>query len=97
MFVKKLNKNGQITIPKKILKLLKVNDGDYLTIYHQEKVIVIKTGHPNKHLNQCVINNGRISIPAEIRRILKIHADSPLLVDVSVQDEVILVKHDYSL
>jgi AbrB family looped-hinge helix DNA binding protein len=94
LYIKKLNKKGQITIPKKILKLLKVNDGDYLTIYQQKEVIVIKNKHPNKQLNQCVINNGRISIPAEIRNILKIHAESALLVDVSARDEVILVKQD---
>lgn len=92
MFVKKLNKNGQITIPRKILKILKVNDGDYLTIYQQKDVIIIKNQHLNKQFNQCVINKGRISIPAEIRRILKIHSESFLLMDVSVPEEMILLK-----
>ncbi|XJZ28032.1 AbrB/MazE/SpoVT family DNA-binding domain-containing protein [Bacillota bacterium Lsc_1132] len=84
MLLKRLNKKGQISIPKKIQQQLKIKDGDSLTIFQQKEQIILKSRHPNKRLNQCILSGGRISIPAELRRILNIHIDSDLEMEVSV-------------
>ena len=95
MLLKKLNKKGQISIPKKIQQQLKIKDGDSLAIFQQKELIILKSQHPNQRLNQCILSGGRISIPAELRRILNIHTESDFVMEVSVPDEMILLKQNF--
>lgn len=93
MFLKKLLKNGQVSIPKKIQVQLNIQDGDYLTIYQQTEGIAIKNQHHDPQLNQCIVSNGRISIPVELRRILKIKEQSNFLMEVFISEKKILLRH----
>lgn len=93
MFVKKLRKNGQITIPKKVQEQLNIQNGDFLTVYQQTKgMIAIKNHHHDHKLNQCVFSNGRVSIPVELRRILNIQDRSDLFMEVIIEERKIILK-----
>lgn len=100
MFIKKVNKNGRIWIPKQIQERLNIIDGDSLCIYHDKNVIVVEkmeNFNENNKLNQCVLNKGRVSIPAEIRRILKIKPDTPLIMDTSNSNKKIFLRRSNTM
>ncbi len=82
---KKISKNGQIGIPKQVRKQLNIQNGDFLTIYYDNDVLVIEKWDNQHHnqLNQCIFSNGRVSIPIELRRIHNIELDFPVTMEIS--------------
>ncbi|WP_141432574.1 AbrB/MazE/SpoVT family DNA-binding domain-containing protein [Bacillus sp. 03113] len=92
MYVKRLLKNGQISIPKKVQNQLSLIEGDYLYIYKDQESIVIENKHHNQHLNQCIFRCGRVSIPIELRRLLDISYKTPLVMDASSIQNKIFIK-----
>ncbi|WP_264738037.1 AbrB/MazE/SpoVT family DNA-binding domain-containing protein [Cytobacillus firmus] len=78
MYIKKLSKNGQISIPLALKKKLGVNDGEYIYIYKEARHLLISKHHEDDHLNKVIFRNGKFSIPTELRRVLKIYPNSLL-------------------
>lgn len=89
--IKTLNRNGQITIPKHILRELNFKEGYFVSVYKENQIIVIDQ-QVNDTFNQCVFRNGKVSIPAELRHILKINTNTPLQLDVSPEKQKIFIK-----
>lgn len=92
MLLRKLYKNGQILIPKKITKTLGVENGFPLYIYNINDVIVIEKDNEDKHLNQTTLRNGNITIPSELRKLLKLESGSLLKMEVNVDNKIYLRK-----
>src|SRR5699024_3457458 len=88
----KLFKNGQIRIPKKFQLALDFQVGNYLFIYESQNCIMIEKDHHDETLNQCLFALSRISIPMELRRILDISHSTPLSIDVSSNNDILLIK-----
>lgn len=88
----KLFKNGQIRIPKKFQLTLDFQEGNYLFIYESQNCIMIEKDHHDETLNLCLFTNSRISIPMELRRILEISDSTPLSMDVSISNDILLIK-----
>ncbi|MBT2690867.1 AbrB/MazE/SpoVT family DNA-binding domain-containing protein [Bacillus sp. ISL-47] len=78
MYIKKLSKNGQISLPVALKKTLSVKDGEYVYIYKEAGQLVISRHHEDDHLNKVIFRNGRLSIPMELRKMLKICPNSLL-------------------
>lgn len=92
MFIKRLYKNGQVIIPKKIANKLQINEQTNLSILYENGHIVIDKKNINPDLNQRTLSNGFINIPKEIRDIHGIRTDSYLHVKVDMQSNRILLK-----
>jgi len=72
LYYRRLSKNGQINLPRELLKQIHVVNGDTLYIDYNCTTIKVIKQECNPTLNQCILSNGKISIPAEIRRFLEI-------------------------
>lgn len=81
MYIKKLSKNGQISLPVGLKKNLGLKDGEYVYIYKEAGQLVISRYHEDDHLNKVIFRNGRFSIPMELRKMLKICPNSLLLLE----------------
>lgn len=95
MVINKINKYGQIRIPKQFQKKVNIQNGDLLSIYYHNNSIVVEKwdNHYNlNHFNQCILSCGRVSIPVELRRIYQIKLDEPLTMEVSNEDQKIFLK-----
>lgn len=92
MFIRKLYKNGQVSIPKEITKQLEINEGTILFVDYQEGNIVIDKKNDNSSLNQRTLSNGVINIPKEIRDIHGIGSDRYLLIKADQQSTRILLR-----
>jgi AbrB family looped-hinge helix DNA binding protein len=100
LLIKKINKCGQVLIPKQIQKQLSIQDGDFLYIYYHKGIIVvekIEKQNEKRTLNQCILSNGRVSIPAELRRILKMNLDTHIIMESSISDKKIYLRQSYPL
>lgn len=92
MFYRRLTKTGQVFIPKKMEKQLRLKEGHYLYLYISEENIIIVKHHSNKTLNQCIYRNGKISIPAELRRLVGISFNTPLEITLDEEQDKIIIK-----
>lgn len=90
MYIKRLFRSGQVSIPKEFQKQLNINEGHYLFIYHCNNSIVIEKDHHNKTLNQCIFRKGKVSIPIEIRNLMGIQVGNLLKIQIK-QDKLILL------
>ncbi|MBN8201421.1 AbrB/MazE/SpoVT family DNA-binding domain-containing protein [Bacillus sp. NTK034] len=82
MYIKKLSKNGQISVPLSLKKKLGVNDGEYVYIFMEAGRLLISKHHEDDHLNKVIFRNGKFSIPAELRKMLKICPNSLLRLEI---------------
>jgi len=92
MLLRKLYKNGQILIPKKITQILGIENGFPLYIYIIDDVIIIEQDNKDKHLNQITLSNGNITIPSELRKLLKLDSGSLLKMEVNADNKIYLRK-----
>jgi len=100
LLIKKINKSGQIFIPKQIQNQLEIQNGDSLYIYHHKGIIVVEkmdNQYEKRTLNECLLSNGRVSIPVELRRILQINVGAALIMESSNYDKKIYLKKCYKL
>jgi len=100
LLIKKINKSGQVFIPKQFQKQLEIQDGDSLYIYQHKGMIVVEkmdNQYEKRTLNECLLSNGRVSIPVELRRILQINVDAALIMESSTFEKKIYLKKGYKL
>ena len=96
MYIKKLSKNGQISVPLALQKKLCVNDGEYVYIYMEAGRLLISKHHEDVHLNKVIYRNGKFSIPTELRRMLKIYSNSLLSLEAhSKKGSISITNLDY--
>lgn len=92
MLTRKLYNNGQIILPKKVTKLLDIEDGYVLSIYNIKDTIVIEKDHKDKYLNQATLYNGNLTIPSELRKLLKMDGEELLEMEVCPNRNKIYLK-----
>lgn len=92
MYSRRIQRNGQVSIPKLIQTKLSLTEGEYLFLYKQYHTIVLEKHHANETLNQCIFRDGKVSIPAELRRILGITLETRLSLDYSASRGQIIIK-----
>ncbi|GAA0330683.1 hypothetical protein GCM10008967_21480 [Bacillus carboniphilus] len=89
--IKKIDKNGQITIPKDMLRELNFKDGLFVSVYRRQHLIIIEQ-KVNDAVSQCVLRNGRVSVPVELRYLLKIDNFTRLEVNVCLSTQKVFIK-----
>lgn len=85
MFIRKLYKNGQVSIPKEITKVMNINEDTTLFVDYHQGNIIIETQESDSYLNKRTIYNGVINIPKEIRDLNGIGSDCYLLIEADQQ------------
>ncbi|AQQ55595.1 AbrB/MazE/SpoVT family DNA-binding domain-containing protein [Planococcus lenghuensis] len=60
MHTKKINESGRVVIPKELLKIFQLQEGDYVDITHNETQIIIE---PHRNHYVCAIT-GKITSEA---------------------------------
>ncbi|CAM3683983.1 AbrB/MazE/SpoVT family DNA-binding domain-containing protein [Cytobacillus oceanisediminis] len=92
MYIKKLTKSGQISLPAELYKQAGFKDGEYVTIYKEANQLVISSHHTDDYLNKCIFRNGRLSIPMELRKMLNINATTFLMIQSAKENKSLIIK-----
>lgn len=88
----KINKYGQLCIPKSIKKLLPFKEGELVSVFQEDNDIIIEKSFDDTIHNQCVYQSSRITIPAEIRNLQGLNNNTPFMVNFSIKGKKLFLR-----